>query len=299
MFIGARWFVEILEKMRIRWGISGAFAGALIALATTLPEVCMNISSVTLGVSNIGLGNSFGSNILNIPILVLIAFFASRIFLKRDLAVARETIWYHSLPYLCFIGLVALITLLPEPLFGFQWYDGLILALAYILYVKVMITKGRTKPTHIYIEPKKKTLAIVGFIILAVSAFFAIVASETIAQMLKINELVAGLFIAAMASSLPEALASWHAVRVDQSIAAATSVIDDNIISITLALVPITLAATIADLPLYIVSLIFIAITGIEYTWFGYSGYHFSVGEVIGLLITYAVYIWIVFYLTL
>lgn len=49
-----------------------------LAIVTASPEVAVNITSAARGVSNIGLGNLLGSNIISIPLMVTIAYFASR-----------------------------------------------------------------------------------------------------------------------------------------------------------------------------------------------------------------------------
>ena len=299
MYFGAEWFVDILADLRIRWGISAAFAGTVIAVASTAPEVIMNITSATLDVEEIGLGNVLGSNILNIPILVLIAFIASRRYHRCDLGVERETVTVHALPYLGFIVLLAAITLLPEPLYGFQWYDGIILLISYIIYILIILKIGKGESKDIKMKKNKIIKGALGFTILAVGAVMAIRSSEGLSEVFHLNHLVVGLFIAAGASSLPEALASWHAVKSKESVAAVTSVIDDNIISITLAMVPLTLVLTgITNMELYVISLIFVFVTAVEYTIFAYTGYHFTLSEVVVLTITYIGYVlMVIFYI--
>jgi cation:H+ antiporter len=292
MYIGAEWFVDVLAVARIRWGISAAFAGTVIAIASTSPEVIMNVSSAVLGLGEIGLGNVLGSNILNVPILVLVAYFASRRYHKTTLPAERETVVFHSIPYLGFIALLAVITLAPEPIYGFQWYDGVILLVAYIIYVAYILRIGKGKGKDIKIPRNLMIKGGAGFGFLAIGAYAAILASEGLSVEFHIPHLIVGLFIAAMASSLPEALASWHAVKQKESVAALTSVIDDNIISITLAMIPLTLVITsFTDPELFVFSLVFVFITAMEYSIFAYTGYHITFSEVVVLTATYAVYI--------
>ena len=192
---------------------------------------------------------------------------------------------------------MAVITLTPGPLYGFQWYDGAILLFSYLAYMAFVLRIGKSKGKKVTIKRKQVYRGVMGFAILAVGAFLAIKASEGLAVEFHIPHLIVGLFIAALASSLPEALASWHAVKQKESVAAITSVIDDNIISITLAMIPLTFVlTTIANPELYVLSLLFVFITAVEYTVFAYTGYHFTFSEVATLTTTYAVYIMLVFY---
>jgi cation:H+ antiporter len=301
MYVGAEWFVGILSKLRVRWGITAAFAGTVIAVASTSPEIIMNVTAASMDLGDIGLGNVLGSNILNIPILVLVAYLASKYYHKQTLPADRETVLFHAVPYLGMIGLITLLTLTPGPMEGFQLYDGVILLAAYIIYTYFAIKKGKGEGKEIHIPKEMIYKGIAGFLVLAIGAVFAIIASEGLAHELLGDSasglLIAGLFIAAMASSLPEALASWHAVKTKESIAALTSVIDDNIISITLAIVPLTLVITsIVNPELYIISLTFVLITALEYTIFAYTGYHICFEEVVVLTGTYIVYMFIVLY---
>ena len=79
---GAHWgadrLAEPLRKLRRQWGLSQAAGGALVALATVTPELGINITAALRGVADIGLGNTLGANVLALPLVVTVAYFASR-----------------------------------------------------------------------------------------------------------------------------------------------------------------------------------------------------------------------------
>ena len=75
---GADNIAEPLQKIRSRFGLSAAAGGALIALATASPEIGTNAVSALRGVTDIGLGNLLGSNIVSIPVIVVTAYVATR-----------------------------------------------------------------------------------------------------------------------------------------------------------------------------------------------------------------------------
>ena len=79
---GAEHLANPLKKLRKQWGISVTAGGALIGLATASPEVGINITSAIQGVSDIGLGAMIGANIIALPLLVTVAYVATR---KRQL----------------------------------------------------------------------------------------------------------------------------------------------------------------------------------------------------------------------
>ena len=75
---GAERLADPLKKLRRQWGFSAAAGGAYIGLAAASPEIGINATSAVRGVSDIGLGTMLGSNIIAIPLMVLVAYWASR-----------------------------------------------------------------------------------------------------------------------------------------------------------------------------------------------------------------------------
>jgi cation:H+ antiporter len=80
---GAGRLTEPLKKLRRQWGITAVAGGSLIGLASASPEIGTNTVSAVQGVSGIGLGNMLGANIISIPLMVTVAYIATR---KRDLS---------------------------------------------------------------------------------------------------------------------------------------------------------------------------------------------------------------------
>jgi cation:H+ antiporter len=62
-----------LKKLRRQWGVSAAAGGAFIGIAAAAPEIGINTASAVRGVSDIGFGTMLGSNIIAIPLMVLVA----------------------------------------------------------------------------------------------------------------------------------------------------------------------------------------------------------------------------------
>ncbi|WP_230534401.1 sodium:calcium antiporter [Microvirga roseola] len=79
---GAEHLSKPLKKLRRQWGFSVAAGGSFVGLAAASPEIAINTTSAIRGVTDIGLGAMLGSNILAIPTMVTVAYFATR---KRDL----------------------------------------------------------------------------------------------------------------------------------------------------------------------------------------------------------------------
>ena len=69
---GADQLVIPLQKLRQQWGVSEAAGAAFVALATASPEIGTNTMSAVQGLSDFGLGNLLGSNIISVPAIVTV-----------------------------------------------------------------------------------------------------------------------------------------------------------------------------------------------------------------------------------
>lgn len=74
---GAEYLSDPLKKLRRQWGFSVAAGGSFVGLAAASPEIGINTTSAIRGVSDIGLGALLGSNVLAIPMMVVVAYMGS------------------------------------------------------------------------------------------------------------------------------------------------------------------------------------------------------------------------------
>ena len=75
---GAEKLATPLKKLRRQWGLTAVAGGAFVGLAAASPEISINVVSAYRGVSDIGLGTMLGSNIVSLPLIVTVAYVASR-----------------------------------------------------------------------------------------------------------------------------------------------------------------------------------------------------------------------------
>jgi len=187
---GADQLLTPLKMLRKQWGLTASAGAAFLAIVTASPEVAINITSAARGVSDIGLGNLLGSNIISIPLMVTIAYFASRRKFKNNkehqkhldanlLALNKRSVSVLSIPYLVIIGLVAILTL-PKAWRGLQPIDGWIMLAAYAAFLTHAIIKGREKGQKVEWDKKKIWLSVAGALAIAVGAFFIVKATENI-----------------------------------------------------------------------------------------------------------------------
>ncbi len=306
---GADQLAEPLKKLRSQWGLTEAAGAAFVALATASPEVGINASSAISGLKDIGLGNLLGSNIVSVPALVTVVYIASRVHSPRRsgphlpppaLQVKPEALTVQALPYLAIVGLAALLTV-PAPWRGLQPIDGWIMLAAYLAYVAQAILRYRREGEAVRWGKQELILAVLGVVVLAVGAYFTVIATENIVGELGLSQLIGGLFITSTMSILPEVFATWSVSKSGQVTAATTGVIADNAVTMTLAFFPLALVTLpVQDFLLFSVNLAFVAILGIVYAaeiYWGAQKNSFELWEVLvldGIYVAYlAVIIWI------
>lgn len=304
-----------LQKLRKQWGLSEAAGAAFVALATASPEIGTNTASALKGLSDIGLGNLLGSNIISIPAIVTVAYFANKSRQNnssdtgRDpsplperhlLRVKREALTIQALPYLAVIAIAALLTLPPQWQ-GLQPIDGYIMLGVYGIYLAQAIFRKREEQQNVNWSAQQIWIATAGVLSLSIGAYLTVTATEQIVSILGISQLIGGLFITATLSIAPEVFATWSVARSGQVTAATTSVIADNTATMSLALVPLALVATpIDDMPMFLTNFGFVALFAAFYAGFVYWGddqgqYSFGRWEVAGLIGLYLIYVAVIF----
>ncbi|MGF1537485.1 MAG: sodium:calcium antiporter [Elainellaceae cyanobacterium] len=298
-----------LQKLRKQWGLSEAAGAAFVALATASPEVGTNTASAIKGLADIGLGNLLGSNIISVPAIVAVAYFANRTrpeqaseevdappATRHLLRLKREALTVQAIPYLVVIAIAAVLTI-PPAWRGLQPVDGYIMLAVYAVYLAQAILRQRKPGEPVKWTQEEVWRSVAGVLALVIGAYFTVTATENIVSIVGISELIGGLFITSTLSIAPEVFATWSVARSGQVTAATTSVIADNTATMSLAMVPLALVGlSIQDLPMFLVNLGFVAAFALAYgalvRWGDEEGkYSFAAWEV-GLLVgLYVVYL--------
>lgn len=317
---GADHLAEPLKKLRKQWGLTEAAGAAFVALATASPEFGTNAVSAIRGFSDIGLGNLLGSNIISVPAIVTTAYIASQWGSRKQnngsddderasnsedsthnhqrkkqvMRVKREALTVQALPYLAVVALAALLTM-PKPWRGLQPIDGWIMLAAYFAYLAQAILRKRQKGKEVEWSKKQITLAVIGVAVLALGAYLTVTATENIVSALGISNLIGGLFITSTMSIAPEVFSTWSLAKSGQVTAAATGVIADNTVTMTLAFFPLALVTLpVENFLLYAVNMGFVALLGAVYAAvikFGSEKQSFELWEVLALNAVYVAYL--------
>lgn len=229
--------------------ISPLFIGlTVVALGTSAPEMFVAATSSLQDLPELAIGNAIGSNIANIGmVLGITAVFVPLHFHSEVLRV--------DLPILLFVTLCAGITLIDQEISG---WDGVLLLTclaAFLLRLKL----GCNKPIHgeLLIDtsdldevPDMTTLKAV--LVLVLSLVFLLISAEIlvwtvteIARKMGVSELVIGLTVIAVGTSLPELVVSVTSALKKQTDLAIGNIIGSNVFNILAVLaIPCFLAPT-------------------------------------------------------
>jgi cation:H+ antiporter len=210
---GADRFVEGAANIATNFGVSPLIVGlTIVGFGTSAPEMLVSGLAAFDGVPSLGIGNALGSNIANVGLVLGITI------LVTPLTVQSSTL-KREFPLLAFVMAIALLLMWDLNL-GF--IDGLILFTGFIatLFGMAFLAIKSTKQDPLqqefadeYKEPsmsasKSVVYFLVGLISLLIGSKLLVWGATEVAQMLGVSDLIIGLTIVAIGTSLPELAAS-------------------------------------------------------------------------------------------
>tara|TARA_B100001094_G_scaffold323670_1_gene374975 strand:- start:268 stop:1221 length:954 start_codon:yes stop_codon:yes gene_type:complete len=231
---GADKFVDNSSLLAKKLGISELTIGlTVVALGTSAPEIFVGISSVLNQSESIAMGAVVGSNISNIALIFGVSCIGISFKPKKT-------------PLIQFIPFLASALVLGFALFDhyISVLDSFLLLLVFIYFLYVIL-KNKSKGEIINLNKDNDQdngfiflLLAVGLISLVLGSRYAVIYAENIAILLNISELIIGLTIIAIGTSLPELAATISAVLKKKTDMVVGNVIGSNVLNITLV-VPI------------------------------------------------------------
>ena len=229
---GADKFVDNSSLIAKKIGVSELTIGlTIVALGTSAPEIFVGISSVLNNSESIAMGAVVGSNISNIALIFGVSCIGISFLPKKTPVIQLMPFLVSAL----ILGYV-LIDL------NVSKFDGILLLLSFFYFLYV-INANKNSQTLIDEQQDKNNLItfiflIIGLISLIFGSRYAVIYAEKIAILLNISELIIGLTIIAIGTSLPELAATISAVIKKKTDLVVGNVIGSNVLNITLV-VPI------------------------------------------------------------
>lgn len=264
--VGAEWLVRGASRLAAILGINPLVVGlTVVAFATGSPELAVSLFSALVGKPDITVGNVVGSNILNVFfVLGLAAIVARRLLAQRSM---RKDV----------LAMIAASFLL----YGFSW-DGviskmegilfLILILGYMTWLVKQAQRQRgaelarqaALPPDAVPQGKHPVLRSIALLLgglgaLVLGADWLVDGAVHLAHLFGISELIIGLTIVALGTSLPEVAASVMACTKGEQEIAIGNVVGSNIFNILAVVgasaiiapqgIPVNHSAIVLDIP--------------------------------------------------
>ncbi len=291
-------FVEGAAAVARYLGMSPLLIGmVIIGFGTSAPELSVSALSALQGNPGIALGNAYGSNITNIALIL------GCVALINPITVHSQII-RKELPILFMVTLFVIFQLYDGHLSRF---DALLQLAVFVMVMAWMIRQDLKKPDSFEQEVEEELeehamsisqawiWLIAGLALLVLSSRLLVWGAVSIAQDLGVSDLVIGLTIVAIGTSLPELASSVAAARKGEHDLALGNIIGSNLFN-TLAVVGLAGSIHPLDIPAEIIhrdgplmTLLTIALFALGYNRNGGNG-QISRLEGSGLLAVYIAY---------
>ena len=229
----------------------------VVAFGTSAPELVINVTGALQGKTDLAFGNAVGSNLANFGLVLGIAAIMSPIYLQGQV-IRREV------PFLLLITAILLVMVWDAPLSGTQALldrgDAIILFLLFTVFVYFMVRDFiSAEGDPLLVEGDNlsskasgnglvnSALLLIGLVLLVVGGEMTIDNGVAIAKIMGVSEVVIGMFVLAVGTSLPELVTSGIAAYKKETDLALGNIVGSNIFN---SLVVLPAAAIIRPLPI-------------------------------------------------
>ncbi|MFC3032775.1 calcium/sodium antiporter [Pseudoalteromonas fenneropenaei] len=221
----------------------------IVGFGTSAPEMVVSAMAASDGNPELALGNALGSNIVNISLILGITALIAPI-------AVQSSIVKKELPLLLAVVLFCGVLLYDGNL---SYLDALLLLAGFVLFLAGSIYSGMrnvadplstefAQETQSYAMPLRSAVLwlVIGLVVLIASSRMLVWGAVEIAAALGVSDLIIGLTIVALGTSLPELAASIIAAKKGEHDIAIGNVVGSNLFNI---LAVIGIAGVIAPIP--------------------------------------------------
>lgn len=212
-------------------GMSPLMIGlTVVAFGTSAPEILVSINAALNNASDMAVGNALGSNLANVGLVLAITCFLAPIPIVRGVR-RRE------LPILACITLLAGYVLMD---FEVDLIDGILLLSSLIIggIISVRGQKSEVSEEDLDLDglemsqTKAMLLLIFGLLLLVASSRLLVWGAKEVAELMGVSQLIIGLTLVAVGTSLPELAASVACALKGQVDIALGNIVGSNIFNI-------------------------------------------------------------------
>jgi cation:H+ antiporter len=241
LVLSADKFVEGASATATRAGLPPLLIGiVIIGFGSSMPEVVVSALASLKGNPALALGNALGSNITNIALILGVTALISPI-------AVHSSVLQRELPLLTAITTIAALLVFFDQSLSRE--DGILLIVMFLAVMGWSIHEGLTTPsdalgTNVQDDMALRTLSraraasylILGLLMLIVSSQILVWGGIEIAKALGISDLLIGLTVVAVGTSLPELASSIAAVRRNEHDLAIGNVIGSNMFNTSIVI---------------------------------------------------------------
>ena len=240
-------FVEGSAAIANHAGMSPLLIGmTIVSLGTSAPEIVVSIMASLSGSGELAVGNALGSNTTNIGLVLGVTL------LIRSIAIDASTT-KRELPQMVIVTLLAGALMIDGVL---SIIDGALLLFGLVIFLTLLARRGATPDGSVDSDPKLTPLKawgvfLVGLLLLVISSRLLVVGAVNIATAFGVSELIIGLTIVAIGTSLPELAASVMSALKGHSDIAIGAIVGSNVFNLLVVLAgpgllgPLTLNANV------------------------------------------------------
>lgn len=234
LYFGAEWLVKSASRLAIALNIQPVVVGlTVVAFGTSLPELVVSFIGALKGLPDIALGNIVGSNIANIGLILGLSAVISPL-------IAHKKLIRFETPFM----IIAAVLLFIFSINGIiSRTDSIIFAIIFTAYIIYTISVSKKEANLVKKEYdeflQKKTsiakdliLIAIGLAVLIVGAEILVRAAISIARAMGISELIIGMTIVAVGTSLPELATSAVAAFKKEMDISIGNIVGSNIFNI-------------------------------------------------------------------
>ena len=249
---GADLLIDGASNLALNFKVPKLLIGlTIVAFGTSLPELAVAFKSIYAGVPDYAFGNTIGSGIMNI---LLILGLASII---RPIKVKEQTI-YAELPILLLITLT-FATLLCDQFLGngnlniFSRSDAIVVILVFFVFINYLLRQSIRKKEKVRGKPEYRIftsflLMSIGLISLVVGSDLVVDSVEYIARSYGISDRIISLTVVTFGTSLPEIITAIIGARRNEQELILGNILGSNIFNICIVIgIPVLLFGNVTN----------------------------------------------------
>ena len=234
---GAEALVRGASRLAVAWGISPLVVGlTVVAFGTSAPEMAVSVDAALSGTTGLAIGNVIGSNIANVLLILGVSALVAPLLVD-------EQIIRQEIPVMIGASLLVVVMALDGNIGRIEAVLLFALVIAYTVFLVVQSRRATQATTDEFASEiptsqwdrhwgVQAALVLGGLALLVLGAEWLVSAAVAFAKVMGVSDLVIGLTVVAVGTSMPEIATSLIAALRGQRDIAVGNVVGSNIFNL-------------------------------------------------------------------